>query len=94
MYMNLGLESEKIEFKKSTSELIKDVESKQINVELTEAETLILNLIKNDKNIKTKELVKLAKLSERYVNKIIKSLKDKNYIERVGSNKTGYWKVL
>ncbi len=75
-------------------QLLENVESNQVDTELTEAETLILNLIKNDKNIKTEELVKLAKLSERYVNKIIKSLKDKNYIERVGSNKTGYWEII
>lgn len=32
-------------------------------------------------------------LSEPGVNKNLKQLKEKGIIERVGSNKTGYWKI-
>ena len=32
-------------------------------------------------------------LSERGVKKNLKQLKEKGIIERVGSNKTGYWKI-
>ena len=33
-------------------------------------------------------------ISIRGVDRAIKSLKDKGIIERMGSNKTGYWKVI
>ena len=32
-------------------------------------------------------------LGKTSIDNIIKILKEKGYIERVGSNKTGYWKV-
>lgn len=36
----------------------------------------------------------ITNFSESYINKIIRSLKDKKYIEHIGANKNGYWKVL
>lgn len=32
--------------------------------------------------------------AERTVKRVLESLKEKGLIERVGSDKTGYWKVL
>ena len=38
--------------------------------------------------------MKITNFSEPYINKIMRSLKEKRYIERIGANKNGYWKVL
>lgn len=53
-----------------------------------------LNELKNDKNITQKELVEKTGMSLRTIKRNIKELKEKGYIERIGSKKTGYWKVI
>ncbi len=75
--------------------LLEEVEDKKIRyIDLNESEVKILNLIKNDVTYKTKDLMGITNFSEPYINKIIRSLKDKKYIERIGANKNGYWEVL
>ena len=74
--------------------LLEDLETKDVYNELNEAEIKILNLMDSNAKYKTKDLVELTHFSERYINKIIRSLKDKKYIERIGAKKNGYWKVL
>lgn len=69
-------------------------DKKTIYNDLNETEVQILNLIKNDETCKTKDLIRITNFSEAYINKIIRSLKDKKYIERIGANKNGHWKVL
>lgn len=61
---------------------------------LNKAENKVLKLIINNCNYKTSDFVKLTGYSEPYINKIISSLKKKEYIKRIGSNKKGYWKIL
>lgn len=74
------------------------LENKQIQeikyLDLNESEIKVLNLIKSNPKITIKELAKIINLSEAYINKILYSLKGKLYIERIGSNKTGYWNIL
>ena len=50
--------------------------------------------MENNPNITTYKLMQVIGISKGYVEKIIRKLKQKKYIERVGSNKTGHWKVL
>lgn len=69
----------------------------------TNATTYIEGLTKNEKNIfemikinpqmPKKEIAETLELSEPTVSKTIKKLKDMQRIERVGSNKSGYWKI-
>ncbi len=73
--------------------LLEGYEEREI-LNLNEAETKILRLIKNDPTYKTTDFINLTGYSESYVNKIIYSLKEKKYIKRIGANRTGYWKVL
>ena len=40
-----------------------------------------------------RDLVQESGFSDGYVRKIITTLKNQHMIERVGSNKTGYWKI-
>jgi ATP-dependent DNA helicase RecG len=64
-----------------------------INGTLTEFETEIFRLLKNNKNLTVSEIVDICGKSVRTVNRAIASLKSKKLIERIGSNKTGYWKT-
>ena len=55
---------------------------------------LILNELKNKNNITQKELSEKTGMSLRTIKRNIKELKEKGYIEREGSKKTGHWKIL
>ena len=43
--------------------------------------------------MKRMELIEKINLSRSTIDRVLASLKTKNIIERVGSDKTGYWKV-
>ena len=75
-------------------ELLEKSEKITNNNDLNDAESKILELIKNDPSYKMADFMSLTDYSERYINKIIRNLKDKEYIKRVGSNKSGYWQIL
>ena len=45
-------------------------------------------------NIRQKDIAMKLKVSEVTIKRNIKELKEKGYIEREGSKKTGYWKIL
>ena len=76
----------------------KDVNNIEINSELkillNSTEEQILNLINREKYITQAELSKLLDLSENCIYKNLRTLKAKGIIERIGSNKKGYWKIL
>lgn len=57
-------------------------------------EQIIINIIIENPNISQKEISDISKIPSRTVQRLISSLKSKKIIERVGSNKSGYWKVL
>ena len=77
---------------------IKEIDNIEINlksnIKLNSTEERILNLIKRKKHITQAELSKLLSLSENCIYKNLKTLKAKGIIERMGSNKNGYWKIL
>ena len=50
-------------------------------------------MIQTNEGISRKELAVRISMSEKTVQRAISSLLMKGVIERVGSNKTGYWKV-
>ena len=50
--------------------------------------------INKTKKITMEMLAAKVGVSERYIEKIIKKLKEEKYLERIGSNKNGYWKIL
>lgn len=76
----------------------KDVNNIEIDSELkillNSTEEQILNLINREKYITQAELSKLLNLSENCIYKNLRTLKAKGIIERIGSNKKGYWKIL
>ena len=54
----------------------------------------ILLEIRNNPNVTQSQLVSLTGIGKTMVQKYISELKKERTIERVGSNKTGYWKIL
>ena len=60
---------------------------------LNDAQKKIFILVQNNPKYTIKDLVKESGLSDGYVRKIMTYLKKQKYIERIGSNKSGYWKT-
>lgn len=54
----------------------------------------VLAEIKNNPHITIPKLCIACELKKTSIDNIIAKLKKENYIERVGSNKTGYWKIV
>lgn len=65
----------------------------QTNVQLNKQEQTIFNLIYANEHITKEELAIRINKSEKTVQRIISKLISNNMIERIGSNKDGYWKV-
>jgi len=61
---------------------------------LTKTQLRMLAEIRNDPNITKPKLSALLQVGKTTVDSGISELKKYGYIERVGSNKTGYWQVL
>ena len=54
----------------------------------------VFSLIKQNKNITAIEISERLNLSLSTVKRKIKNLKEQGIIERIGSDKTGYWKIV
>ena len=68
-----------------------------LNQQTTTQETTqekILNLIRINKSITQIEMAKILKITRDGIAYNIKILKEKGFIERVGSTKKGYWEIL
>ncbi|WP_281680055.1 RNA-binding domain-containing protein [Synergistes jonesii] len=63
------------------------------NGTISELEIKLLSWLKAAPNITTAELVKKSGKSLSTINRCVASLKNKGLIQRIGSNKSGYWKV-
>ena len=61
---------------------------------LNHTQVRILAEIRNNPNITKPHLAEILKLGKTTIDKGIAVLKKYGYIERTGSNKSGYWKVL
>jgi predicted HTH transcriptional regulator len=60
---------------------------------LNQTRQIIIAEMRNNPNITKAELSRLLGISTTAVDNNISYLKKNGYIERIGSNKTGYWKV-
>lgn len=68
-----------------------DVKGKYI---LTKLENEIINLISQNENITIDEITNNINKSKSTINRAIKNLKANNIVERVGTDKNGYWKIV
>ena len=71
----------------------KSASSTEQNIHLNETQLMILNFIRNNNNITKKQLQEKTSKSKTTVDNTISFLREHGLIERIGSNKTGYWKV-
>ena len=69
------------------------LENIETNFELKEIQKMMLSLIDNNNKITQEEMLKALNVSRATVTNNLKILKDNGYIERIGSNKNGYWKI-
>jgi len=68
-------------------------DGEQINEQINRQSELLAVLEKNP-SFTLEQISKATKISMATLRREMKVLKDGNRIERIGSNKTGYWKVL
>ncbi len=66
---------------------------KTVNTRLNDMQLRILAEIRNNSNVTKPQLVSILSVGKTTIDNGIAALKKKGYIERIGSNKTGYWKV-
>ena len=58
-----------------------------------ELEQSVLALLRKDPRLTNAELIKTTGKSQRTITRVLAALKGKELIARMGSNKSGYWKV-
>ena len=80
----------------SLNDPINDPINDSINdpINLTERQKLILQMFSEEKNLSRERLCEKTGLSDATAKREIAFLKKTGYLERVGSFKSGYWKVL
>ena len=61
---------------------------------ITTNEQKVLECIIKNPNISQKEISEKTEIPYRMVQRLISSLKNKNIITRIGSNKLGYWNIF
>ena len=88
---NDKLETENDKLKTGNDKLEIKNDKLETNQILSSAASLVLNYIIINPDITRKELSIIIKKSESTINRIIKELKDKNYIEKKNNRKNGEW---
>ena len=83
-----------INFGKNDVEKINEDCDKISDTELTDNEKRVLLELINNPNVSYDALVVNLNISRRTVSRVFISLEEKGFIERVGTNKKGYWKVM
>ena len=71
-----------------------ETQNSNLYEELNDIEKKVMLEINKTRKITMEMLAAKVGVSERYIEKIIKKLKEEKYLERIGSNKNGYWKIL
>jgi len=64
-----------------------------IDSNLNETQNKVLQLIRNNNRITQKEMMNELGVVRATITRTIKFLKEKEYIERVGSDRNGYWNI-
>lgn len=81
---------------KSSNGIINDTINVTISdtIKMSELEMLIVSEIQKDNYVTRDKLASISGRTSRTIQRALDSLKIKRIIERVGSNKAGYWKVV
>ena len=70
-----------------------NITNSKIPKNVTKRQSKIMELIDRNTNITQDEIASIIGVSRYTIIREIKDLEEKNYLYRVGSNKTGYWKI-
>ena len=62
--------------------------------QVTDIEAKILELISDNPAIITSKLADMLSVTRKTISTHIKNMKKNNVIERIGSDRKGYWKIL
>lgn len=89
MIKNLNTEIDNYLYSIGEKENIKEITSK----EKTKSRDIIISLLEQDGTLNVSSLASQIGITAKAVEKHISRLKSEGIIERIGSNKTGYWKV-
>ena len=65
----------------------------QVTDEVSERENELLRLLYEDPGYTTVQLAEKMSVTRKTIGVYIKSLKEKGLIERIGSDRKGYWKI-
>ncbi len=76
------------------SDTANDTANDTVKPQIDTANDTVFSLIKRDTKITAKEISERLKMSLSTVKRKIKALRDNGKIERIGSDKTGYWKIM
>lgn len=66
----------------------------QVTEKVTDIEAKILELISDNPAITTSKLADILSVTRKTISTHMKILKETNVIERIGSDRKGYWKIL
>lgn len=69
-------------------------DSNKYDKELTEKEKMVVLALIENPYLTYSKLAEMTGLSKRTISRITKQLVEKKYLERVGNNKKGSWKVI
>ena len=75
------------------TEKVTDV-TDRVTEKVTDIEAKILELISNDPAITTSKIAAMLSVTRKTISIHMKNLKKNNVIERIGSDRKGYWKIL
>ena len=75
------------------TEKVTDV-TDRVTEKVTDIEVKILELISNDPAITTSKIAAMLSVTRKTISIHMKNLKKNNVIERIGSDRKGYWKIL
>ena len=81
-------------FEKGIDELYTELYTEQKKFGINETGQKILDLIEKNSKITMLEIADKLKITKRGVEKNMRVLKENGVISRIGSNKTGTWKIL
>lgn len=74
--------------------IIYNANYKNASEKLNKKQEIIYLSIKENPSISRKQLIDITKKDNSTITRNINTLKEKGFIERVGSDRDGYWKIL
>lgn len=65
-----------------------------VGIKMSDTEQRVIECIKQDNKLSAEAIAIKIGVTERTVSRTLKKLKEKQFIMRIGSNKTGFWKII